>query len=141
MNQVALIGRLGQDPEVRFTAAGKAVCGFSLAVSEGKDDTVWLRCNAWEKTAEIMGQYCKKGQQVGVVGRLTERKWTDNDGKEKRQIEVVVSRLDLLGSRDDSEPRQSPQQRQQSQRQQQYQRLERAAEIAAQLGEYDDIPF
>ena len=105
MNRVTLIGRLGQDPEVRYTESGKAVANFSLATSEGRSDnqrTEWHRIVCWEKTAELVGQYLNKGRQVCVEGRIQTRKWTDKEGTEKYTTEIVAYSVEFLGSKADS---------------------------------------
>jgi len=106
INNVTLTGRLGQEPELRYTPAGKATVSASLAVSGfAKDKTDWIRIVLWEKTAEILSQYCHKGDQVGVVGRLQVRDYQSQDGTKRTATEVVVSSLTLLGGKKDSAPR------------------------------------
>ena len=108
MNAVSLTGRLGQDPDMRITPAGKATASVSLAVSGfSRDKTDWIRIQCWEKTAEILNQYCKKGDQIGVTGRLSVRTYEAQDGSKRTVTEVVVSSLTLLGGgKKDSAPRQ-----------------------------------
>ena len=107
INCVTLTGRLGQDPEMRYTPAGKATASVSLAVSGfSRDKTDWIRIQCWEKTAEILNQYCKKGDQIGVTGRLSVRTYEAQDGSKRTVTEVVVSSLTLLGGKKDSAPRQ-----------------------------------
>ena len=107
INNVCLTGRLGQDTDMRITPAGKATVSASLAVSGfSKDKTDWIRLVVWEKTAEIMNQYCKKGDQIGVTGRLQVRDYQAQDGTKRTATEVVVSSLTLLGGKKDSTPRQ-----------------------------------
>lgn len=103
VNKVLLIGRLGRDPEVRYTAGGKAVCNFSIATSETfgrsqekEESTEWHNLVAWEKNAENCGQYLKKGSQVYVEGRLATRKWQDKEGKERQTTEIVVKHIVFL---------------------------------------------
>lgn len=93
MNCVQILGRLGQDPEIRYTQSGKAVCSFSVAISEGRDKTTWVRCTAWEKTAEIMGQYMTKGSIVAVEGRLVMNEYTNKDGVEVKTLQVSAFRV------------------------------------------------
>jgi len=109
VNKVILIGRLGADPERRSMPDGTAVCNFSLATStisnkngERKEFTEWHKCCAFNKAAEIAGEYLKKGSQVFVEGSQRTRKWTDKDGQERYTTEVVVGRLVLLGGKSDS---------------------------------------
>jgi single-strand DNA-binding protein len=99
VNSVALIGRLGRDPEIRHTGAGKAVANFSIAVDYGfgdKKTTSWIPIVAWEKTAELVQTYCKKGSQIAVEGRLQERSWQDKEGNKRTVLEVIANRLDFL---------------------------------------------
>lgn len=106
INAVTLTGRLGQDPEMRYTPAGKATVSASLAVSGfSKDKTDWIRLVFWDKAAEILNQYCHKGDQIGVTGRLQVRDWQAQDGTKRTSTEVVVSALTLLGGKKDSAPR------------------------------------
>jgi single-strand DNA-binding protein len=99
MNSVALIGRLGRDPETRYTTGGKAVTNFSIAVDYGfgdKKTTSWIPVVAWEKTAELAQQYLGKGSQVAVTGRLQERSWQDKEGNKRTVLEVIAIGLDFL---------------------------------------------
>lgn len=96
-NNYTCTGRLGRDPECKYTQAGKAVCTLSVAVQGiGEDNTFWLRAVAWEKTAEVANQYLSKGSRVALSGRLQERKWEDQEGNERRVVELVVRDLTLL---------------------------------------------
>lgn len=107
MNNCSFIGRLGVEPEMRYTPAGKAVTSFSLAVNRDgkKDETDWIYFVAWEKTAEVIAKYCRKGDQIGVTGNLHQRSW-EKDGKKHSTYEVKVNRIDFLGSKksEDSAP-------------------------------------
>jgi single-strand DNA-binding protein len=109
VNKVILIGRLGADPDKRAMPDGTAVCNFSLATStisvkngERKEYTEWHKCSAFNKAAEIAGEYLKKGSQVFVEGSQRTRKWQDKDGQDKYTTEVVVGRLVLLGGKSES---------------------------------------
>lgn len=109
VNKVILIGRLGADPELRAMPDGTAVCNFSLATStisnkngERKEFTEWHKCSAFNRAAEIAGEYLKKGSQVFVEGSQRTRKWTDKEGQDRYTTEVVVGRLVLLGGKSDS---------------------------------------
>ena len=104
-SKVILLGRLGADPEVRFTASGLAVANFRIAVDDGYGDkkrTDWHRCVAWKKTAETLGQHATKGSQVLVEGRLQNREWQDKDGQKRQTTEVVVDRFTFSGSKRDT---------------------------------------
>lgn len=108
LNRVQLIGNLGQDPEVRYTNAGKGVCNFSVATThEWKDadggaqeKTEWHKVVAWGKLAEICGQYLAKGRQVFVEGRLQTRKWQGQDGTDRYTTEIVIDNMIMLGGRE-----------------------------------------
>lgn len=104
LNQVTLVGNLGRDPEVRFTAGAQAVANFSIATSEkwkdkeGKQQerTEWHRIVAWGKLAELCGEYLKKGKQVAVVGKLQTREW-EKDGVKRYSTEIVARDVVFLG--------------------------------------------
>jgi single-strand DNA-binding protein len=99
MNRVFLMGRLGRDPEQRFTGEGKSVVNFSLAVDEGYGDkkkTNWINCVAWEKTSEVIIEYVHKGHRLLVEGRLQVRQFTDADGNKRTTYEVVCDRVHLI---------------------------------------------
>jgi single-strand DNA-binding protein len=109
LNKVMIIGNLGRDPEVRYTADGAAIANISLATTsswkdknsgEKKEETEWHRVVFYNKLAEIVGQYAKKGRPLYVEGRLKTRKWTDKDGVEKYTTEIVADQMQLLGSRE-----------------------------------------
>ena len=109
INKVILIGRLGSDPEVRYTPSGVAVANFSVATSEEwkdkdsgekKERTEWHRIVAWRRLGEICGEYLSKGRQVYVEGRIQTRSWDDKDGNKKYMTEIVASDIQFLGSRD-----------------------------------------
>ena len=109
INKVILIGRLGQDPEVRYTPSGVAVANFSIATSEEwkdkdsgekREQTEWHRIVAWRRLGEICGEYLSKGRQVYIEGRLQTRSWDDRDGNKKYTTEIVASDVQFLGSRD-----------------------------------------
>jgi len=99
-----LIGNLGKDPEVRFTASGQAVASFSLATSEkfkGKtgeweERTEWHNITLWGKLAEISGEYLSKGKTIYVEGRLQTRKWQDKSGNDRYTTEIVGDKMQML---------------------------------------------
>ncbi|TSK07786.1 MAG: single-stranded DNA-binding protein [Geobacter sp.] len=107
LNRVFLIGRLGKDPEVRYTAGGTAVASFSLATTDrikGKDGnwedkTEWHAITVWARLAEIAGEYLSKGKEVFIEGRLQTRKWTDKDGKDRYTTEIVGERMQMLSGK------------------------------------------
>ena len=104
MNSVSLIGRLTADPELRYFESGKSVAKFSIAVNRTKDEADFFEIEAWEKTAEVAGQYCRKGSQVGISGSLVQERWQDKTtGTNRSKVVVRCSRLELLGSRAENE--------------------------------------
>jgi len=118
LNKAQIIGRLGKDPEVRYTPSGEAVCNFSVATSEKwkdkttgevKEETTWHRISAWGRLAEIVGEYLHKGSLVYCEGKMTERKYTDKDGAEKISREIRLSDMKMLGSREEGGQRSAPQ--------------------------------
>ena len=111
INKVILIGRLGRDPELKFTPSGTPVAKFSLATDESykdrsgeqKDHTEWHNIVAWSKLAEICGQYLTKGKLVYIEGRIQSRQWQDQSGNKRTTYEIIAQRMQMLGSRADSE--------------------------------------
>jgi single-strand DNA-binding protein len=107
VNKVIIVGRLGGDPEVRYTPGGQAVAKLSVATSENwvdkqnqkQERTEWHRVVVWGKMAEICGQHLSKGRQVYVEGRLQTRSWDDKtSGQKKYSTEIVASTVQFLGS-------------------------------------------
>lgn len=110
LNKVLLIGRLGRDPEIRYTQDGVAVANFPLATTETwkdketgekKEKTEWHRIVAFNKLAEICGKYLVKGKQVYIEGKLQTRSW-DQDEITRYTTEVIAANMQMLGSRSDS---------------------------------------
>jgi single-strand DNA-binding protein len=105
VNKVILLGRLGQDPEIRQTASG-SVASLNVATSErgkdGQERTEWHRVTLFNRTAEVAAEYLKKGSQVYIDGRLQTRKWTDKNGAERYTTEIVGDRMQMIGSRAES---------------------------------------
>jgi single-strand DNA-binding protein len=107
LNKVMLIGRLGKDPEIRYTPDGAAVASFSLATGESwtdksgtrQDRTEWHNIVAWRQLADVAKRFLAKGRQVYVEGRLQTREFTDKDGNKRRVTEIIANQLVLLGSR------------------------------------------
>ncbi|HEX7326948.1 MAG TPA: single-stranded DNA-binding protein [Casimicrobiaceae bacterium] len=105
VNKVILLGNLGRDPETRYTTDGSAVANLNIATSETWKDkngekqerTEWHRVVLFGRTAEIAGEYLKKGRSVYIEGRLQTRKYTDKDGVEKYTTEIVGDRMQLIG--------------------------------------------
>jgi single-strand DNA-binding protein len=111
INKVILIGRLGRDPEVRYTPDGTAVANFSIATSEEwkdretgekKERTEWHRIVAWRKLGEICGEYLSKGRQVYIEGRLQTRDWQDQEGNKRWTTEIIARDMQMLGSKEQS---------------------------------------
>ncbi len=111
VNKVILIGRLGKDPELKYTPGGRAVCNFSLATDrrwssqDGQKNqaTTWHNIVAWGKQAEVMKEYLQKGREVYIEGRIDNRSYDDKDGNKRYISEVVVERFQFVGSRADTE--------------------------------------
>jgi len=107
VNKVILIGNLGRDPEVRYMPSGDAVANITIATTETwkdkggekQEQTEWHRVAMFGKTAEIAGEYLKKGSQVYIEGKLQTRKWTDKEGQERYTTEIRADRMQMLGSR------------------------------------------
>ena len=105
LNSVSIIGHVGKDPEVRYTADGTGVASFSVACGEKwkdgsgslKEHTEWFNVTAWGKLADIVKQYVAKGRQIFVSGRMRTETWTDKDGVERRTPKVRAEKIVLLG--------------------------------------------
>jgi len=148
VNKVILIGTLGRDPEIKYTASGSPIANVNIATNESwkdkntgetKERTEWHRIAIFGKLAEIVGQYLKKGSQVYFEGKLRTRKWQDQNGQDRYTTEVVVDQFDgvmqMLGGRSDGGTASfdaPPAKQQQS--------APPAAAPAADDG-FDDIPF
>jgi single-strand DNA-binding protein len=132
LNKVLLIGNLGKDPEVRYTASGTAVASFSLATSEKfknkggewEERTEWHNITLWGRLAEIAGEYLSKGKTLYIEGRLQTRKWQDKDSKDRFTTEIVGEKMQMLSRKDGANREESGQ----------YQE-------GPDLHEGDDIPF
>ena len=107
LNKVMIIGHLGRDPEMRYTPSGRPITTFSVATSrkwntsegEKRSDTEWFNIVAWGSLAEICNQYLSKGQLVYIEGRLQTRKWEDDNGNKRSNIEIVAKEMIMLGER------------------------------------------
>ncbi|MBU4317109.1 MAG: single-stranded DNA-binding protein [Proteobacteria bacterium] len=111
INKAIILGRLGKDPEVRYTQDGRAIANFSVATSEEWKDkstgekverTEWHRIVAFNKLGEICGEYLSKGQQVYIEGKIQTREWTDKDSNKRYTTEIVASSVQFLGSKNDT---------------------------------------
>jgi len=118
VNKVILVGNCGRDPEVRYLPSGGAVANVSIATTSRRKDrnsgefveeTQWHRVTFFERLAEVVGEYVKKGTPIYVEGRLTYRKYTDKDGVEKTSTDIIAGEMQLLGSRQESSEDEKPQ--------------------------------
>jgi single-strand DNA-binding protein len=107
VNKVILVGRLGRDPETRYTGGGQAVANFSVATDETYKDrngerqkrTEWHKIVVWGKQAEIAQQYLKKGSLIFIEGRIQSREWQDKEGQKRTSFEIVATNFRMLGGR------------------------------------------
>ncbi|MBM7064309.1 single-stranded DNA-binding protein [Neisseria elongata] len=108
LNKAILIGRLGRDPEVRYMPNGEAVCNFSIATSETWNDrqtgqkterTEWHNITLYRRTAEVAGQYLKKGSLIYIEGRIQSCKYTGKDGIERTAYEIIGNEMKMLGGK------------------------------------------
>lgn len=108
LNKCMVIGHLGADPEMRYTANGSAVTTFRVASSrtfndsagERREETEWFRVVAWNRLAELCAQYLVKGRLVYVEGRLQTRQWDDQQGQKRYMTELIAQEVKFLGGRD-----------------------------------------
>lgn len=108
VNKVILIGNLGRDPEIKYTASGDAVANMAIATTENwkdksgekKEKTEWHRVVAFRKLAELAGEYLKKGRPVYIEGKLATREWTDKQNVKHYTTEIVADEIKFLGNRD-----------------------------------------
>jgi len=100
MNLYAFSGNICKDIDLRSTQTGKQVASFSVAINEGKDQTLFINCTAWEKTAELISQYCKKGDRLSGSGRLVNRSY-DKDGRTVYVTEILVNQFDFPPKRNE----------------------------------------
>ena len=144
VNKVIILGNLGNDPEVRYMPNGEPVANISIATSETWNDkntgekrerTEWHRVVAYRRTAEIIGQYTRKGSKLYVEGKLQTRKWTDNNGVDRYTTEIIADSVQLLDSRRDD------QDGQQGYQQQGYQQQQRQQHNPPPQQDFDDVPF
>ena len=154
VNKVILVGRVGKEPDVKYTSNGSAICNLTLATSESwndkvtgekKEKTEWHRVSIFGKLAEIAGKYLHKGSQVYVEGQLQTRKWQDQNGQDRYTTEVVVQgfngTMQMIGGKQQGQQHQAYQQP--AQQQQTYRQPVQTAPTAPQPQDFDqdDIPF
>jgi single-strand DNA-binding protein len=138
VNKVIILGRLGQDPELKYTPSGAAVCNFTVATSESwekdgnkQERTEWHRVVVWGKLAELCNQYLSKGRQAYVEGKLQTRSWDDKDGNKRYTTEVVATTVQFIGGGSGSSESSSSES------------AEGAEDVTGEPGDFssDDIPF
>jgi single-strand DNA-binding protein len=108
-NRIILVGNLGRDPELRYTAQGTPVCTFTMATNdrrkdrngEMQDQTTWFRVTLWNRQAETASQYLHKGKPVYIEGRLRVEEFTDREGRLRQSLEVTATDMQFIGSRQD----------------------------------------
>lgn len=135
-NKIVIMGNLGRDPELRYTAQGAPVCNFTLATSEGKGDkekTTWFRVTFFNKQAEVASQYLAKGKLVYVEGRVSLNEYVDRDGKPRTSLEVFGTELKLMDKRSGGDG--------QSYQRSGYDQTRKGSDDHDQRVEEDDIPF
>lgn len=154
INKVILVGNLGNDPEIKYTASGSAIANLTVATSEEwkdkttgekKEITEWHRVVLFGKLAEVAGEYLRKGSQVYIEGQLRTRKWTDNAGVEKYTTEIVVGMngvMQMLGGKQEGKPQQqSGWSQPQQPKPQQQSKLAPSGQSVPPTNFDDDIPF
>jgi single-strand DNA-binding protein len=137
LNKVMIIGRLGADPELKYMPSGKGVANIRVATSErwkdrqtgdAKERTEWHSIVAYDKLAEIISEYLRKGSQVYIEGKLQTRKWQDKDGKDRYTTEIIAQQMQMLGGKPQGGERPARQEQQ-------------PAQSDNEGGFDDDIPF
>src|SRR5574343_219238 len=116
VNKAIVLGNIGRDPEVRYSASGSAVCNLSIATTrkwkskdgEAQEETEWHRVVLYDRLAEVADEYLGKGSAVYVEGRLKTRKWQDKDGIDRYTTEIVGEHMQMLGGRDSAQTAQKP---------------------------------
>lgn len=117
VNRVIIVGNLGKDPEIRYTSAGKPIANLTVATSdswkdkntgEKQEKTEWHKVTFFDKLAEIVGQYLKKGSKIYLEGKLQTRKWQDKDGQDRYTTEIVGSEMKMLSGKGEGESRSAP---------------------------------
>ena len=107
--QTIIIGNVGRDPELKYLPSGSAVCNFSVAVTtrwndrqsgERRERTTWYNCSSFNKSAEILNQYVKKGSQIMIEGTVSARAYMGNDGEPRASLDIRVNNFQFLGGRD-----------------------------------------
>jgi single-strand DNA-binding protein len=116
VNRVTIIGNLGADPDIKYTASGTAIANINVATSESwtdkqsgekKEKTEWHRVVFFRRLAEIAGEYLRKGSQVYIEGKLQTRKWSDQSGADRYTTEIVGNEMQMLGGKQGDQPAQT----------------------------------
>ena len=117
VNKVIIVGNLGKDPEMRYTQDGKAIANLTVATSESwkdkntgekREKAEWHKVTFFDKLAEIVGQYLKKGSKIYLEGKLQTRKWQDKDGQDRYTTEILGSEMKMLSAKGEGECRAAP---------------------------------
>ncbi|OGI00234.1 MAG: hypothetical protein A2287_06455 [Candidatus Melainabacteria bacterium RIFOXYA12_FULL_32_12] len=102
INSVVIVGRVGQDPEMKYFESGKVKTAFSVAVnrwSKEGEKTDWFNIELWDKNAEVAGEYVRKGRLVGIEGKLEVSQWKDSEGNKRERFFIRANNLRLLGGK------------------------------------------
>jgi single-strand DNA-binding protein len=111
MNSVNIIGNLTNDPDLKYTKEGTAVCDLSVAINDGfgdKAETCFIVCTVWKITAENCDKYLSKGSKVAIEGKLHQDRWEDSEGKKHSRIKITAFRVEFLNTRKPDENPNSP---------------------------------
>lgn len=104
LNNVVIMGRMANDPELRRTQSGTAVTSFAVAVDKGKDQGAdFFDCVAWEGTADMVCKWFKKGKMIAIEGRLQTRAWEDKNGSKHKSTEIICGRVSFCGDKDNDQ--------------------------------------
>lgn len=142
-NVAIIVGRMGQEPEIRYAANGNAVANLSIATSKkfkGEEETEWHRVVCFGKLADVVREWVHKGDLIGIQGEIRTRKWQDQSGHDRYSTEIIAHRMDMLGSKsrdssqDNADHRPKPQQ-------QEMQDSDGPAKTEPVDDGFDDIPF
>ena len=98
-NIIVISGRLTRDPEIRYTKESKAVCNFSIACNDSDEKVNFFDCQAWEKTAEIINEYCKKGNKILITGRINQQRWDDDNGGKHQKNVINIQSFEFMGGK------------------------------------------
>lgn len=106
LNSVTVVGRLGADPETRFTESGKTISTFNIALDgQGRDaEPVWIQIETWDRDAQLVADYVRKGHSIGIIGRLKQDRWTDKtSGQQRSKLLIVANRVQLFTTKAEAE--------------------------------------